>query len=628
MDKSLLVVTEGRSDLLDILRNLDIVLDVVKPNEISNIDLGKYYSIALLGGVSDKPLMLHPKDRILVDDFIDKGGRVFSEYVSSIHELYFSPPQSTKQERLVFCLDSSVMGKVKKGDIMDDQYNMRIVAYREHKNARSVLQYAKYIKAHHNTKIDDDFISNSKDRALWFDRENLLICCFRISNFIRARFTPRDKWIDIICYIVGWLCDEIVSPNDIPKYYSLNGKDGKLGKCIDDGIKWFYNAGILLDEGRMGVLEGIGSEIYPDGTQTMLSNIRADCIGETSMAFMLYSLLKDDYKYMEISNHLTKACFDFFQIKDGQYKGMIRWSNEGWSVCYQDDVARAIMPYLFKCLYLGDKTYINNCIEALDFLVNTTGIDGLRIQRTDNINLTVADMEKLEDVPGNFPSAHYNGYYLASLLLTYRLTGIQRFRDVGIRGMESIIKVYPNTVREHSQTQELCRLVLPSAFLYWITGEDAHREFLYRVVNDLEQYRHSSGSYLEWDEGYKATLSKNEGGECSLLIENGDPVVDMLYSINWLPMAFMQAYFITGDSYFKDLWKNISKFMMDAQISSSDNKLNGGWARGLDVELMEVFASPYDVGWGPWSIESGWTVAEIVSGLIAGCLEEKLAKFY
>ncbi|MFU0800892.1 MAG: DUF4159 domain-containing protein [Xylanivirga thermophila] len=375
MYKSLLVVTEGRSDLLDILRNLDIVLDVVKPNEISNIDLGKYYSIALLGGVSDKPLMLHPKDRILVDDFIDKGGRVFSEYVSSIHELYFSPPQSTKQERLVFCLNSSVMGKVKKGDIMDDQYNMRIGAYREHENARSVLQYARYIKAHHNTKIDDDFISNSKDRALWFDRENLLICCFRISNFIRTRFTPRDKWADIIYYIVGWLCDETVSSKDIPKYYSLNRKDRNLGKCIDEGVKWFYNAGILLDEGRMGVLEGIGSEIYPDGTQRMLSNIRADCIGETSM-------------------------------------------------------------------------------------------------------------------------------------------------------------------------------------------------------------------------------------------------------------AFMQAYFITGDSYFKDLWKNISKFMMDAQISSSDNKLNGGWARGLDVELMEVFARPYDVGWGPWSIESGWTVAEIVSGLIAGCLEEKLAKFY
>ena len=44
-------------------------------------------------------------------------------------------------------------------------------------------------------------------------------------------------------------------------------------------------------------------------------------------------------------------------------------------------------------------------------------------------------------------------------------------------------------------------------------------------------------------------------------------------------------------------------------------KIDGAWARGYDVDIMEVFGLPNDVGWGPWAVESGWTVAEITAGL-------------
>lgn len=630
--KSLLVVTESNSDLLELLLDSDIKLHVVKPDEVSNTNLQDFHSIAILGGVSDRPLMFHPTDRIVIDEFIDRGGKVFCEYVSSISELYFSPPKSTKKERLVFCQDSDSISGLNMGDILDDQHNMRIGAYYEHEGGEPILQYAEYIKAHSNTEVDNEFRNDPANRALWFDKPNLLVCCFRLSNFLKARFAPRKKWIGLVKYIIEWLCEDEVSLGDIPKYYRLSGCshdfESSIRASIDRGMNWFYDAGILLDKGKMGVLEGIGSEIYPDGKQQILTNIRADCIGETSMAFMFYYLLEGDSAYLEISDNLTKTCFDFFQIKEGPYKGMVRWSNEGWGVCYQDDVARAIMPYLFKSLYLEDKSYLDNCIDALNFLVDTTGTDGLRVQRTDNISLTFEKMEELRNSPGGFPSAHYNAYYLATLLLAYKLTDIEKFKDVGIKGMESIMSVYPDTVREHSQTQELCRLIMPSAFLYWVTGEEGHKDFLYTVVEDLQAYRHDSGAYVEWDEGYKATMSRNEDGECSLLTKNGDPVVDMLYSVNWLPMAFMQAYFITEDNYFKNLWQDIAKFMISVQLRSDDKKLDGGWTRAMDVELMEVFASPYDIGWGPWSIESGWTVAEIVSGLMSGLLSDELVSFY
>jgi len=35
-----------------------------------------------------------------------------------------------------------------------------------------------------------------------------------------------------------------------------------------------------------------------------------------------------------------------------------------------------------------------------------------------------------------------------------------------------------------------------------------------------------------------------------LLTNNGDPIADFLYSVNWLPIGFMQAYFVNSGTDF------------------------------------------------------------------------------
>jgi hypothetical protein len=117
-------------------------------------------------------------------------------------------------------------------------------------------------------------------------------------------------------------------------------------------------------------------------------------------------------------------------------------------------------------------------------------------------------------------------------------------------------------------------------------------------------------------------------GESSLISRNGDPVIDLLYSNNWLPIGFIQAYFVTKDPYFKQLWEEIAGFLVSAQLRSDNPVLDGAWTRAFDAERAEVFGSPADAGWGPWSIESGWTVAEISAGLLMGLLEERLLPHY
>jgi hypothetical protein len=175
--------------------------------------------------------------------------------------------------------------------------------------------------------------------------------------------------------------------------------------------------------------------------------------------------------------------------------------------------------------------------------------------------------------------------------------------------------LYPDTDREQSETQEMCRLVLPLAALYDATGEERHREMLYRVVKDLETHKHPSGGYYEWDTGYTATCNRESPTECSLLTENGDPVADLLYSVNWLPIGFAYAYYVTGDEWFRNLWNDVVRFCLRTQIISDNPLNNGSWCRAIDSSRREAYGMPHDVGWGPCAVESGWTVGEILMGI-------------
>ena len=301
---------------------------------------------------------------------------------------------------------------------------------------------------------------------------------------------------------------------------------------------------------------------------------------------------------------------------------------KNWLPAELGSMARAMLVTLFKALYGLGREYLPQCRMALEFLMNTTGPDGLRPARTDNLNMSEEDFAALSRQNGAFPCAHYNAFYLACLLLYGKLEKDARCLAVGETGMQALLQAYPKTIREQSQTEELCRLLLPFAWLYYATGKQEYRQMLYTVTRDLEKMRHPSGAYLEWDDDYSAACSKQENGECSLLARNGDPVCDLLYSNNWVPLGLMQAYFVTEDAYFYDLFCRHAAFLSTAQIHSQDPRIDGAWARGFDAEQMEVCGLPNDVGWGPWAVESGWTVAEICAGLLQGVLKDKLKEFY
>ena len=98
----LLVITDEASNLLDILRKSSPTLTVIRPSEIPETDLHAFGAIAILGGVSDKPLLLAARERIAIEAEIRKGKRVFAEYMASIGHVYCESPENTRFQRLVF----------------------------------------------------------------------------------------------------------------------------------------------------------------------------------------------------------------------------------------------------------------------------------------------------------------------------------------------------------------------------------------------------------------------------------------------------------------------------------------------------------------------------------------------
>ncbi len=641
MNNRIAVITDGQSDILKVLEINKVKMVVFRPGEIFLDSLEEFKAILILGGTKEEPLMLQARERILVEAEIRAGKKVFSEYCGSIAGVYYENPSSTRFHRLVLSSEDAEIKGIEFGDILDDQCGTRIRPHKGFCNpATPLLQYVR-VHAHKKYNPVQEDLKEEEDRALWFEKENLLICGFRLSQFNNGRFSPIKKIRALVEYILTWVIGDEIEVKEMKAAYYIKGREAfeglsdkdlmeSLKASLDDSLRWINNTRILIDKGRGGVYEGFGTEVYPDGGQRFAELIRADCAGELSLLYFLHHLYSGSRESLEIADNLNAFIFDYMQVKEeGPYKGMIRWTQQAFETCYQDDVARAINGYLLRCIYTGDKDYLPECLETLEFLISTTGTDGTRVMRTDVRDLSSEKILELQETPGNLPSAHYNAYYHGSLLLAYKLTGNNEYLEMAVKGLTSIMEKYPETVREQSQTEEYCRLILPLSWLYWITKEDKHKKWLYKVAEELQEFRHSSGAYLEWDEGYKATMRNTKGdGECSLLAENGDSVVDLLYSNNWLPLGFMQAYLVTGDDYFKELWEDNIKFILGIQINSDDNKLSGAWARGFDVEYMEYFGSPADAGWGPWAMESGWTIGEIAAGIALGLLKDKLKEFY
>ena len=610
----LLLITREKSDLSKIFFSAG-ECRMISPDTTEAEDINTYDSVAVLGGTEDKPIILNAYLRESLEGFAAAGKPVFLEYTDSFQCVYSASPLKVSPHRLV--ADISFTDEIEEGDLLDSHYNSYIRPHFLMPDTVPLLYYREFTPAHSN--ISDRHGDDAFKNAAMFQDKNVLTVAFRLCNFLKAVFTPKNKWRSVIEYVFAFLGFTRV-PRFPETAFHVYGElqshfYEELDNCTDRSLK-LLKEHLVTEDGSRGIKEGISHNILPDGARIPADVVRTDCTGEAAGAF----LFSNSRELQKKGEKMYDFCYGPLMIHGGEFDGMVRWSEQAWNVCYQDDVARAIIPSLLYAYFgLSDK-YVSDAEKALTFLCETTCADGLRPARTDILEYIRSGeaVRSLANQENGYASAHYNAYYSAALLLGYILTGKESFKEAGVKGLEILMSKYPETVREHSETSELCRLIFPLSVLYAATKEKAHYDMLDRVFNDLQGFRHSKGGYHEWDTGYKAACFNNAGGECSLLAVNGDPVADLLYSLNWLPLGFAFAWHVCGEPRFLNAWKDICTFFIKAQLISEDKRINGGWCRGIDLNRLEYCGIPHDVGWGPCCIETGWTVAEVTLGMLIG----------
>ena len=616
----LLLLTETLCDLTDVLRSCQADVDIMTVGEAARRDLSSYDAYCVLGFGKRMDARVHHQ----LEQAAEAGKHVFIEATGSFHGIYSGEPVDTTRSRLIYVdpKDGTGIPGLETGDLLDDQSNRMMRPWNQVAGYKPLLVYKTHIIAHTHLNATAEEILADSARGLWMIGDSIMMTSFHLHNFSRARFSPRHAWEKLIRHIARWLTgsEPASMPAPIVQYGTKEDitNPETFEKCrteaIQRGIGWLKN--FLVDQGRGGVREGMRHNIDPEGNQARLDTVRNDCSGETAGAFKLYAHIYGDAETRRIAENIDSYTYGPMVVKGGLFDGHMRWSDDAWQVCYQDDVARCIFGGLYDCVFLGHDAVYPEISRVLDFLIRTTARDGCRVARTEMYNMNADSFVQLTSAEHGCRSAHYNAYYLGTLLLAYKYGKNPAYLEVGRRGLESLMAIYPETQREQSETEEMCRLVLPLAILYDVTRDETHREMLYRVVSDLEKHKHPTGGYCEWDTGYKASCSRESQGECSLLTENGDPVADMLYSTNWLPMGFAYAYYATGDEWFKKLWKDVIGFCLKSQVISDQPLLNGAWCRAFDMDLGEAYGCPHDVGWAAYVNETGWTVAEILMGMM------------
>lgn len=629
------VVTKKKNDILTILeRTSGIQVEQLAPEGLGSCALADFDAFVLLGGTEEAPCCLNGVDRFAMEKEIAKGKRVFAEFYESIGpDQYFLEKQSTRYSRMVYIAENGMIEGLSFGDILEEQCNVYTPKHMKSPLGKPLLITQEHICAHDHVTPEAGFLDDEKNKTLWFETESLLICNFRLCNFIRATFAPKKSWRRLLNFILSWVTETEVQTEVLPDHYTQGHYKAELSfemqanAAVKRAMGWFDDAEILLSEGRRGMREGFGTEIYPDGTRRRTMPIRDDCMGEVGMMYAMDYVVNGTARSLQIADNLFSYCFDYMQRKNaGIFEGMIGWTDSAWGVCYTHDTGRLLVGELLKNMYLGTNSHMKEIQAGLDYLIRTSGSDGLRARRLDNANLSEKRIREIQSKPCDDPEPG-DPYFFTALLMFYKLTGKAQYKEAGIRGFEAFLKIYPSCRGSIYTTSRLTGTILGLSWLYYTTREERHKKVLYDTVAQLQTVRHPNGGYLEWV--FNGEVPKpNIGDEGSMLVENGNPIVDNLYVVNWLPLGFIQAYFCTGDVYFYELWKDITEYFIHMQIHSRDPLINGTWPRSSDMEKLEVYAIPNDIGWGPWSIESGWTMGPVCAGILIGLHADKLKRFY
>ena len=604
---------------------------------------------------------------ILADEYPDKGIKVNSEllnkalakhlrlyieYPATIDNLSFDKPKLIKWERCV--INSDFFG--------DDLEKMRIIVIHDchfvsvksdnpHIIAARVAGFNKAVFG----------LPEKVYPILFFYKPNILVSTTKLTNFISGRYSPKNAWRIIWEKILNWVTEGGIAPTLKwkPAVRPMYGQSDKLPqdfekKAFDKAIKWFYKSRLLvhsdfekqikstmekvkeadgvgplppdnipIGDGKNGISEGYGAKIYYDGSQRQSYTRRNDCIGESAMAIAFDWKINHKERSKDIAKNLLDYIYFISDFRKGPRNdpkhpayGLISWSEDALNIYYGDDNARSILGTLAVSSLLNSDKWTREVLKAIIANLRTAGKYGFRHGRLETSELEEKGWRKFNEEAYIEYAPHYQAYIWACYLWAYYKTDYKPFFDKAETAIRMTMKAYPEKWHwTNGIAQERARMLLSLAWLIRVKDNQEYRDWLYLIANDLFKDQQPCGAIRESigkvGFGRYAPPTSNEAygtSEAPLIQENGDLVSDMLYTSNFAFVGLHEANAVLDNKKLGEAEDKLAEFLCRIQINSKVYPyLDGGWYRAFDFKNWDYWASNSDIGWGTWSIESGWT---------------------
>lgn len=314
--------------------------------------------------------------------------------------------------------------------------------------------------------------------------------------------------------------------------------------------------------------------------------------------------------------------------------GLVGWSvPNSPGIYYGDDNARSMLGTMAAAGLLRSSRWDEKVLRCLLGNLRTTGVLGFRPNALTEAELQRFGWRHFYDEKFINYHPHFEAYPWACFLRAYGLTHFSPFLDRARTGIRMTMAAYPDNWRwTNGLQQERARMLLPLAWLIRIEDKPEHRQWLKRIASDLVAFQTESGGIREelgapGKSSISPPKSNEEYGtsETSLMQQNGDPVCDLLYTVNFAFLGLHEAATATHDASYIRAENKLAEFLCRIQIQSEKHpELAGGWFRAFDYRGWDYWASASDWGWGPWSIETGWTMSWITSVLAMRDLKTSL----
>ena len=619
--------------------------------------------LILADGYPQQTTVIEPA---VFEEAAGKKLRLYIEYPAALPGLTVEEPRGTVKEPR----GTSIIRGVISSDFFGDELKPLRIVELHGMHFTPVTADKTHIVAARVAGVDTAVygLPNATSPLLFEYRENALIATTKLSHFVTGRYMPYDAWQTVWTSVLLWLCPGKAVPELAwtPTVRPMYGRDEPLPpdyekQAVKRGVEWYIKSKLLIHpsranelhhaegdnrhmqtpapdapvgDGSHGIMEQSMSRIQIDGSQIIHNGLRNDCTHESAMALAFGGKVLDDPSKLTIAKNLL----DFYHFTSDAHKGehgdpkhgaygLLSFGiyAPGYNIQhYGDDNARSMMGNLAVAALAGDDRWNEGVMRCLLANLRTTGRLGFR---GDSIPLPALSEKGWRpfferEIVDYWP--HMEAYLWATFLWAYERTGCELFYERAESGLRMTMEQYTDGWQwTNGLAQEKARIVFPLAWLVRVKDTPEHRQWLMKAVNGLLALQEPCGAIREElgrpQKGFLPPPRSNDvygSGEASLIQQNGDPVSDMLYTVNFAFLGLHEAAVATGDPRICRAEDKLAEFLCRIQVRSEAHPaLDGGWYRVFDFKRWEAWGSNSDPGWGPWAIESGWTQGWITSVL-------------